>query len=91
MKQFFGIFGVKENSISPFCRTFENANELRGAFMMYCPPSLQQQKQDEPSDDLGEQISDVDVENEMPNIETVKSESHTITPLYKLRSSLSLI
>eukprot|EP00978_Attheya_sp_CCMP212_P002744 scaffold5622_cov70-Attheya_sp.AAC.2 len=42
--------------------------------MMMCPPSLQQQqKQNEPSDDLGEQSSDVDVENEMPNIETVKS------------------
>jgi hypothetical protein len=74
MKQFLGVFGVKENSISPFCRAFENANELRGAFMLYCPPSLQQQKQDKPSDDLlGEQITDVDVENEMPKIETVKS------------------
>eukprot|EP00978_Attheya_sp_CCMP212_P016445 scaffold43071_cov88-Attheya_sp.AAC.1 len=42
--------------------------------MMYCPPSLQEQKQDdEPSDDLGEKISDLAVENEMPNIETVKS------------------
>jgi hypothetical protein len=53
----------------------ENANELRGALMLYCPPSLQQQKQkqDGPSDDLGEQITDVDVENEMPKIETVKS------------------
>eukprot|EP00978_Attheya_sp_CCMP212_P014747 scaffold37745_cov27-Attheya_sp.AAC.1 len=73
MKQFLGFFGVKENSISPFCRTFENANELRGAFMMYCSPSLQEHKQDEPSDDLGEKISDVAVENEMQNIETVKS------------------
>eukprot|EP00978_Attheya_sp_CCMP212_P026221 scaffold85793_cov40-Attheya_sp.AAC.1 len=73
MKQFLGFFGVKENSISPFCMTFENANELRGAFMMYCSPSLQDQKQDEPSDDLGEKISDVAVENEMQNIEIVKS------------------
>eukprot|EP00978_Attheya_sp_CCMP212_P026765 scaffold88617_cov63-Attheya_sp.AAC.1 len=41
--------------------------------MMYCSPSLQEHKQDEPSDDLGEQIIDVAVENEMQNIETVKS------------------
>jgi hypothetical protein len=41
--------------------------------MLYCPPSLQQQKQNEPSDDRGEQINDVDLENEMPNIEKVKS------------------
>eukprot|EP00978_Attheya_sp_CCMP212_P028465 scaffold98330_cov28-Attheya_sp.AAC.2 len=34
---------------------------------------IQQQKQNEPSDDIGEQINGVDVENEMPNIETVKS------------------
>ena len=30
------------------------------------------QKQDEPCNDLGDKISDVDVENEIPNIETVK-------------------
>ncbi len=55
MKQFLGIFVVKENSRSTFCRTFENApNELRGAIMLYCPPSLQQQKQDKPSGDRGE-------------------------------------
>ena len=73
MKEFLGIFGVKENSISPFCRTFVNANELRDAFMLYFPPIIQQQKQDKPINDLEEQISDVDVDNEMPNIETVKS------------------
>eukprot|EP00978_Attheya_sp_CCMP212_P011654 scaffold28855_cov80-Attheya_sp.AAC.3 len=41
--------------------------------MLYCPPMLQQQKQNKPCDDIQEQINDVDVENEMPNIETVKS------------------
>ena len=40
--------------------------------MLYFPPSIQQQNQDKPSNDLEEKISDVDVENEMPNIETVK-------------------
>jgi hypothetical protein len=41
----------------------------------YLPPSLQQQKQkqNEPSDDVGDQIIDVDVEKKMPNIEPVKS------------------
>eukprot|EP00978_Attheya_sp_CCMP212_P016392 scaffold42943_cov53-Attheya_sp.AAC.2 len=73
MKYFLENFGVKENSMSPFCKTFENANDLRDECMSYCPASLQQQKQDEASADLGEQISDVNLENEMPNIETVKS------------------
>ena len=41
--------------------------------MLYCPPSIQQQKQDKSSNYIEEQISDVYVDNEMPNIETVKS------------------
>ena len=41
--------------------------------MLYFPPSIQQQNQDKPSNDIGEKIIDMDVDNEMPNIETVKS------------------
>ena len=73
MKYLLEIFGVKENSISPFCRTFENYYELRDALMLYCPPRIQQPKHEKTSNYLGKQISDVDVENEMPNTETVKS------------------
>jgi hypothetical protein len=56
MKHFLEFFGVKENSMSPFCKTFENANDLRDAFMSFCPASLQQQKQDEASADREEQL-----------------------------------
>ena len=41
--------------------------------MLYFPPSIQQQNQDKPSNDIGEKIIYMDVDNEMPNIETVKS------------------
>ena len=73
MKELLGNFGVKENSISPFCRIFENNNESKDAFMLYCPPSIQYQNKDKPSNDLGEKLSDVYVDNETTNIETVKS------------------
>ena len=35
LKEFLGSFGVKDDIISPFCRIFENATELRYAFMLY--------------------------------------------------------
>ena len=72
MKEFLGICIVKGNSISSLCWTFKNDNDLRQAFMLYCSSIIQNQKQDEPSNDIGEKISDVDVDNDMPNIETVK-------------------
>ena len=72
MKEFLGICIVKGNSISSLCRTFTNDNYLRQAFMLYCSSIIQNQKKDEPSNDIGEKISDVDVDNDMPNIETVK-------------------
>ena len=72
MKELLGSLGIKENIIEPFCRTFENANELRDSFVLYFPPIIHNQKQDKPSNYLVEQRSDVDVENDMPNIETVK-------------------
>ena len=73
MKELLGGFEVKENIISPFCSTFENTNEFRDALMLYFLPSMKQQKKDRPSTNMGGKISDVDVDNEMPNIETVKS------------------
>eukprot|EP00978_Attheya_sp_CCMP212_P019227 scaffold53623_cov55-Attheya_sp.AAC.1 len=88
MKHFLEIFGVKENSMSPFCKTFENANDLRDVFMLYCPASLQQQKQDKASADLGEQISDMNVENEMPNIETVKSLIAKVQKIWGMQSMM---
>eukprot|EP00978_Attheya_sp_CCMP212_P002729 scaffold5585_cov57-Attheya_sp.AAC.11 len=72
MKQFLGIFGVDDTMISPFCKTFENVNELRTVFLLYCPPSLQQQQNGEHTD-TGEQLNEETIEEEMPNIQTVKS------------------
>ena len=46
------------------------------------------QKQDEPSNDLGDKISDVDVENEIPNIETVKYLISKVQKKWRVKSMM---
>ena len=57
MKQFLGVLGVDESMISTFCKTFENANELRKSLFLYFPPSLQHPKNVE-SSNTGEQLNE---------------------------------
>ena len=52
MKDFLRLFGVDKSPISPFCKKFENANEIRNEFMLYCPSGK------DFSDDIGEKIVD---------------------------------
>jgi hypothetical protein len=66
MKDFLRLFGVDESTISPFCKKFENANEIRDEFMSYCPSDQNF------SDDIGEEIVDEN-DNDLPKVETVQS------------------
>ena len=56
--------------------------------MLYFLPSMKQKKKDRPSNNMGGKISDVDVDNEMSNIEIVKSLISKVQKTWRMQSMM---